>query len=234
MMRYCFILAMCFLHVFCSRKPVPHSGSKALQASSRQYLALGDSYTIGEGVTSSQTYPQLLVDALKAKQVDFGSPVVIARTGWATADLLNAIEKSNLKERKFDLVSLLIGVNNEFQGRDLEEFEQQFRELLYKAIAFASGDKRKVFVLSIPDYGYTPFGNSDQPAISARIDVFNQKLIQITQSEGVAYYDITGISRKAISDNSLIAGDGLHPSGKMYAEFVREIEAKVIRQAGLQ
>lgn len=233
-MRYCFILAICFLHVFCSRKPALNSGSKALQVPSRQYLALGDSYTIGEGVASSQTYPQLLVNALKAKQVDFGSPVVIARTGWTTADLLNAIEKSNLKEKKFDLVSLLIGVNNEFQGRDLEEFEQQFRELLYKAIAFASGDKRKVFVLSIPDYGYTPFGNADQPAISARIDMFNRKLMQITQSEGVAYYDMTGISRKAISDNSLIAGDGLHPSGKMYAEFVDEIEAKVIHQLGLQ
>jgi len=197
----------------------------------RKYLALGDSYTAGERIEASQRYPQLLVNALNNNGSHFSDPVVIAQAGWTTYDLQQAIDRHKPKENTYDLVSLLIGVNNEFQGRSVEEFEMQFRNLVRSAIAFAAGDQHKVIVLSIPDYGYTPYGEKDQPGISQRIDLFNKKIRQISATEGVHYFDITGISRKGLQDKALIAKDGLHPSGKMYQLFVDEILEQVLQFA---
>jgi lysophospholipase L1-like esterase len=184
------------------------------------YLALGDSYTIGESVDPSQRFPVLLAKELEVAGIPVEDPTIIARTGWTTADLQKGITKADLKESGYDLVSLLIGVNNQYQGRSLEEYKEEFTTLLLRAINLAGDSKEKVFVVSIPDYGYTPFGQSNQEAISADIDRFNAVNKQVSDSIGVLYFNITPISRNGLSDPALVADDGLHPSGKMYGQWV--------------
>lgn len=184
------------------------------------YLALGDSYTIGESVPEAERWPVQLVARLRQQGFNVAAPTIIARTGWTTAELTAGIAQAN-PQGPFDLVSLLIGVNNQYRGYDQEEYRQEFAALLEQAIGFAGGDAGRVFVLSIPDWGVTPFAAGRNVAqITAEIDAFNS----INQAEsarlGVAYVDITPISREAVNDGSLIANDGLHPSGKMYAEWV--------------
>lgn len=192
------------------------------------YLALGDSYTIGESVSAAERYPVLLAEELKEKGIEVVGPKIIATTGWTTADLMRGIENADIEDKKYDLVSLLIGVNNQYRGRSLEEYKKEFRELLLQSIAFANGDKDKVFVISIPDYGYTPFGESRKEAISAEIDAFNAANREITESMGVKYFDITPISRNGLTDPELVAGDGLHPSGKMYRQWVDLMKEEVL------
>jgi lysophospholipase L1-like esterase len=184
-----------------------------------KYLALGDSYTIGESVAESERWPVQL-----AAKLSFGaSPTIIATTGWRTDDLKKAIEAASLQP-PYDLVSLLIGVNNQYQGKSVEAYKQEFEELLQKAIALAGGDKNKVFVVSIPDYGYTSFGKPKQATISKDIDLFNEVNKAITTRYGIRYVNITDISRRGLDDTSLVAADGLHPSGKQYALWVERIK----------
>lgn len=187
-----------------------------------KFLALGDSYTIGESVSTSLRWPVQLVTALKAKGIDCFDPRIIATTGWRTDDLKNAIQAAKLTP-EYNLVSLLIGVNNYYQGRSAESYAPELEELLHTAIALAGGNKKNVFVVSIPDYGYTPFGQSNQPVISQGINAFNAKNQAIAEQLGVKYIPITDISRRGLSEPDLVAGDGLHPSGKMYAEWVTRI-----------
>jgi len=184
------------------------------------YLALGDSYTIGESVDVKDRYPNQLMEALKKADDSKGSTEIVAKTGWTTDELTAGIAAAGIGSKKYDLVSLLIGVNNEFRGRSLEQYKTAFKELLKQAVNFADGKKNRVFVVSIPDYGYTPYGKSNQPAISARIDQFNEAAKAITASMDIVFFDITPISRKGLSEPKLVAGDGLHPSGAMYAEWV--------------
>lgn len=185
-------------------------------------LALGDSYTIGQGVPVADRFPV----QLRAKLTDAGIPVdtmqIIAKTGWTTADLKSAIGNAQLAADTFELVTLLIGVNNQFRGFPLSGYEPEFSELLELAIRFAGNRPERVFVLSIPDYAVTPFGqNRPNPAqISQEIDAFNAANRALTESRGVQYFDITPISREALGDLSLLASDQLHPSGKMYARWV--------------
>jgi lysophospholipase L1-like esterase len=186
------------------------------------YLALGDSYTIGESVAEHERWPMQLIAQLKAKGKAYETPKIIATTGWRTDDLSNAIWKEELKPG-YDLVSLLIGVNNQYQGKPVEAYKPEFEELLKTAIRLAGGDKSKVFVVSIPDYGYTPFGKPKQPAITEALDKFNQANKEITEKMGVRYVNITDISRKGLEDPQLVAGDGLHPSGKQYGLWVERI-----------
>lgn len=194
-----------------------------------QYLALGDSYTIGESVSEGERFPVQLSEELKNNNISIDNPTIIATTGWTTADLQSGISKASIDGNTYDLVSLLIGVNNYYQGRSLEEYESQFKHLLVKSITLAGGKKNKVFVVSIPDYGYTPFGKSNQATISEGIDLFNAANKQITDSMGVKYFDITPISRNGLNDPSLVAGDGLHPSGKMYKQWVELMRDEVVR-----
>lgn len=183
-----------------------------------RFLALGDSYTIGESVAEAERWPNQLAERLKVE----GLPVVvtiIARTGWTTDELAAAIDRAS-PQGPYDLVSLLIGVNNQYRGRDADEYHREFRALLERAIAFAGGEPAHVIVLSIPDWGVTPFASGrDRAQIAQEIDTFNA--INRTEAElrGVAYVDVTPVSRQATFDPELIAGDGLHPSGKMYAEW---------------
>ena len=187
----------------------------------KKFLALGDSYTIGESVTESERWPTQL-----AAKLEFSEPRIIATTGWRTDQLKEAIEAATLKP-EYDLVSLLIGVNNQYQGKPILVYEREFEELLQTAIKLARGKKEKVFVVSIPDYGYTPFGKPKQEKISEALDQYNAINKRIAEKFGVTYFNITGISRKGFDDPDLVATDGLHPSGKMYTQWVQLIYASL-------
>ncbi len=185
-----------------------------------RYLALGDSYTIGESVDESERWSMQLAELLK-REGHSTEVTIIARTGWTTDELWEGIQAQEIKP-PYDLVSLLIGVNNQYRGRDIEEYREGFIFLLDKSIEYAGGDADRVFVLSIPDWGVTPFASSrDSKQIALEIDQFNAINKEETETAGAHYIDITPISREAVSDPSLIAGDGLHPSGKMYAEWAK-------------
>jgi lysophospholipase L1-like esterase len=193
---------------------------------SMKYLALGDSYTIGESVAENERWPVQLAAALRNQGTKVGEPVIIATTGWRTDNLKNAINIAKLPS-DFDMVSLLIGVNNQYQGKPIDQYKTEFEDLLNTAITLAKGNKENVFVVSIPDYGYTPFGKGKQEKISRQLDAFNAACKEVTFQAGVAYFNITDISRKGLEDPTLVAGDGLHPSGKMYALWVDLIVAEL-------
>lgn len=177
------------------------------------YLALGDSYTIGQSVTADERYPAQTVDMLSHYNLHVKPPQYIATTGWTTLNLLSAISLQN-PQGPFDIVTLLIGVNDQYQHFDTGGYRIHFTQLLEKSIALAGNNKTHVFVLSIPDYGVTPFGGGS-PTISAEIDEFNNINKQVTLSYNIAYINVTDLSKDMGNDPSLIA-DGLHPSGKEY------------------
>lgn len=187
----------------------------------KSYLALGDSYTIGERVDSTARYPVQITDSLNKLGIKMAAPEIIAVTGWTTRDLIQGIENTPTHE-PYDLVSLLIGVNNQYRGMDIEIYRNEFQQLLDTAIHFADNTPEKVFVLSIPDWGVTPFAQGrDREQIAHEIDQYNVINKEITESKNVLWIDVTGISRMAELDASLVASDGLHPSGKMYAEWTK-------------
>ena len=194
-----------------------------------RYLALGDSYTIGESVDEAERWPNQLASLIESSP-QFTKSIggtegggvevtIIARTGWTTDELWDGIQAQNINP-PYDLVSLLIGVNNQYRGRDLEEYREQFVLLLNKSIEYAGGDANRVIVLSIPDWGVTPFASDhDSKKIADEINQYNAVNRAETEKAGAHYIDITPVSREAVNDPSLIAGDGLHPSGKMYAAW---------------
>ncbi len=212
-------------------QPQPkNTAEEAFDPSAFTYLALGDSYTIGESVEQSQRFPVQLVQQLRSSGFSMNPAKIVAQTGWTTDELSNAIKNETLA-KSYNLVTLLIGVNNQYRGRDADEYRIQFKTLLQTAIQFAGGDEQKVVVISIPDYGVTPFGQSRNPdKIAREIDNFNTINLQETQNMGARYVNITAISREAKNDETLVAADGLHPSGKMYKRWVEKIlpEAKEI------
>ena len=194
-----------------------------------RYLALGDSYTIGESVPVADRWPVQLVAALRAQGLAIADPEIIAKTGWTTAELANGIDQAQA-QGPYDLVSLLIGVNNQYRGLSQEQYREEFVELLDTAVAFANNDPNRVFVVSIPDWGVTPFGQRrDSEEVSAAIDAFNAINRAETENRGIVYIDITPISQQAIDNRTLIADDGLHPSGKMYRLWVEEMQPAVCR-----
>lgn len=185
-----------------------------------RYLALGDSYTIGESVPEAERWPNQLSDLLAAEGVRT-EVTIIARTGWTTDELWEAIQAREIRP-PYDLVSLLIGVNNQYRGYDMDKYRQEFRLLLNKSIEYAGGDPSRVIVLSIPDWGVTPFAwGRDAAQIAREIDAFNAVNREEAEGVNVHYVDVTPISRQVVNDSSLIASDGLHPSGKMYTEWAQ-------------
>ncbi len=204
--------------------------TESITPTDRKFLALGDSYTIGESVSEKERWPVQLAKKLREKGKSIGEPLIIATTGWRTDDLMNAVNKAHLKN-EYDLVSLLIGVNNQYQGKSSEEYVIEFEDLLKTAIQLAKGKKENVFVVSIPDYGYTPFGKPKQAEISKALDRFNEINKRITEKAGIKYINITDISRQGIQQPELVADDGLHPSGKMYSLWVdRIVESLVVNR----
>src|SRR5688572_20017283 len=188
-----------------------------------KFLALGDSYTIGESVDEKERWPMQLADSLLSRGVEcVPPPRIIATTGWRTDQLKAAIKEAGLA-KDYDMVSLLIGVNNQYQGKSAESYKPEFEELLNTAVELAGGDKFRVFVISIPDYGFTPFGKEKKESITKQIDVYNSINRSVTEKAGITYIPITDISRKGFEQPDLVASDGLHPSGKMYAEWVKRI-----------
>jgi lysophospholipase L1-like esterase len=199
----------------------PDNPAGAAAMDTLSYLALGDSYTIGESVDSIQRWPVQLALALNREGIPVREPFIIARTGWTTDELAQGIQEAGV-QGPFDLVSLLIGVNNQYRGRSLEEYRLQLRELLRQAVDFAGGDPGRVLVLSIPDWGVTPFAEGrDREAIGQEIDAFNAVKREESALAGTRFVDVTGISREAAEDDDLVAPDGLHPSGAMYARWVQ-------------
>jgi lysophospholipase L1-like esterase len=193
------------------------------------YLALGDSYTIGESVKPAESFPYQLQSLLKAQGSSVANPKIVAVTGWTTDELQAGIKKENLTGT-YSFVTLLIGVNNQYRDYPINTYKKEFTELLQTAIAFAGGNKNKVFVVSIPDWGATPFGKNsgrNPQTIANEIDSFNAANQEITLSAGVNYTNITPASRNAATDLSLVASDGLHPSAKMYAEWANALLPKV-------
>jgi lysophospholipase L1-like esterase len=188
----------------------------------KTYLALGDSYTIGESVETENRFPVQLAKKLNDNGVPVSEPTILARTGWTTNELETATENRNL-EPSYDLVTLLIGVNNQYRGRNTTEYRVQFVRLLNKSI-YLAGSAKNVIVVSIPDYGVTPFARQKNPEkIAAEIETFNQINFEETSRAGAFYVNITPISKEAKNDSRLIASDGLHPSAEMYRLWVDEI-----------
>ena len=199
----------------------------------RRYVALGDSYTIGEGVTASERWPAQLTAALRHRGMPIADPVIVARTGWTTSDLLTALDSiSSPLPRPFDLVSLLIGVNDQYRGLGIHVFRAGFEKLLSRALEYAGGEARHVVVVSIPDWGVTPFAAADPRGsieIGGEINQFNAVARDAARQAETAFVDVTPLSRQAATDRALLAPDGLHPSGAMYASWVELLEPVVVR-----
>lgn len=190
----------------------------------KTYLALGDSYTIGQSVAENGRFPVQTVSMLNSLNIAFKQPEIIAQTGWTTGSLLNRIDNNSPLQNKYDIVTLLIGVNNQYQGRSQQEYRQEFATLLLRSIQYAGNDTSHVFVLSIPDYSVTPFASGRNTAlIAAQIDSFNVINKSISEQYNVKYIDITTDSRQAAVYPSLIANDGLHPSAEQYALWVAKL-----------
>lgn len=185
----------------------------------RTFLALGDSYTIGEAVDVAERWPVQLAAMLRQRGISIAEPVIIAQTGWTTDELSLGIDAAS-PSGTFDVVTLLIGVNNQYRRRSSAEYREQFRALFDRAVTFAGGRADRVVVLSIPDWGVTPFASGRERAqIAADIDVFNAINRDESLRRGSQYVDVTPVSRTAGVDGSLLATDGLHPSGAMYAAW---------------
>ncbi|HEX8017654.1 MAG TPA: SGNH/GDSL hydrolase family protein [Flavobacterium sp.] len=200
-------------------------------AKSINYLALGDSYTIGQSVCETCRFPEQLKTSLKMfyTQTNF-SLNVIATTGWTTTNLISAINQQK-PESNYDLVTLLIGVNNQYQGRDFSVYEKEFPELVTKAISLAKGDKKNVIVVSIPDYAYTSYAknlsDSQKTKITTEIDQYNAFAESYCKTNQIVFVNITDITRQGLSNPNLVASDGLHPSESAYALFVDRLLPKV-------
>ncbi len=223
---FIFIVFLLFAIVSCSKKNMV--STNPIDPSAKNYLALGDSYTIGESVAVNERFPLQAAVLLRTQGIKINEPKIIATTGWTTKNLLDAINAVTLPTN-YDIVSLLIGVNNQYQGRSIDEYKAEFTVLLNRSILYAGNKPSHVFVLSIPDYSVIPFAqNSDKAKIAKEIDEFNAANKTIAMQLGVNYIDITSISREP--DPSLIAIDGLHPSGKQYKRWA-DLLAPVIKAA---
>lgn len=190
-----------------------------------QYLALGDSYTIGEGVCWNCNFPNQLKDSLLQTELFSSVNVkIVAQTGWTTTNLKNAIANENLMAN-YDLVTLLIGVNNQYQNKPYSLYEIEFPELLQTAITLANGNKNRVIVVSIPDYAYTPFGqsSSNPSTISNQLDNYNAFAKNHAESLGITFINITDITREGLNNPNLVASDNLHPSQLAYRKFVERM-----------
>ena len=186
------------------------------------YLALGDSYTIGTSVPAEDRWPvQLARELLQREGIRLEPLEIVARNGWRTDNLSNALDAADPGD-DWDLVSLLIGVNDQYQGFNVEGYRTRFRNLLARAIGYAGGDTAAVFVVSIPDYAYTPFGGG-AAQVSRDIDAFNAVAKSESEAAGVPFYDVVSISRQGLNTPSLVAGDDLHPSGEQYRRWVEEV-----------
>ena len=196
----------------------------ALPQAQLSYLALGDSYSIGEGVAEAGRWPMQLARALREAGIAIADPRIIATTGWTTDELSAAMDDAE-PLGEWDFVSLLIGVNNQYRGREVDDYLGEFARLLQRAIALADARAERVLVLSIPDWGVTPFARRELRSprrIARELDAYNAAARDVCEAQGVAFVDITGISRDGGDAAAMLAEDGLHPSAAMYARWTAE------------
>lgn len=213
-MRFAVCLCLCLaMGIICAFKTNKQKAHKAMYT----YLALGDSYTIGEQVPMHDNFPHQAVQLLRKQHIDVADPVIIATTGWTTDELATSIREHNITET-FSFVTLLIGVNNQYRGRSIENYRAEFKQLLDQAVGFAKGNVQHVFVLSIPDWGVTPFAEGrDRPKVAKEIDEYNAACKEIALANKCHYIEITESTRKNGQNKEYLAADGLHPSGREYA-----------------
>ena len=203
--------------------------ARPAMASDISLLALGDSYTIGEAVSTHQRWPVQLGNMLVNHGINLAEPVIIARTGWTTANLATAIKSRSITPH-FDIVTLLTGVNDQFQGHSVKDYRMAFRALVKTAIKYAADRPDHVIVLSIPDYSVTPFAQRFNPErIASELAEFNNINKILSLEEGVHYIDITAMSQQAAQQRDLLASDGLHPSGLMYRHWAEKILPVVLQ-----
>lgn len=229
LLRIPLINLFCLFIISCNNSKATITESTTT-ATRYNYLALGDSYTIGERVCESCRFPNQLKNRIESSQNSLLNTTVIAETGWRTDNLINALAAKNLKS-DYDLVTLLIGVNNQYQRIVFSEYKKDFNVLLETAIQLAGGNEKRVIVISIPDYAYTAFGqnNGNQEEISSEIDKYNAFAKEVAMNNGVTYLNITDITRKGVSQPKLVAADGLHPSKEAYSLFVDRLFPLAIR-----
>ena len=207
----------------CSATKQTPSTKNETKKAAYSYLALGDSYTIGESVCETCTYSHQLVDTLQLTNNTNIDLKIIAKTGWTTSDLLSALATKKLAPT-YDFVTLLIGVNNQYQQKDFTLYEKEFPMLLNKAIQYAGGTKEDVVVLSIPDYAYTPFGKEPTPeAISMELREYNAFAKDYSEKVGVRFLNITDITQQGLERPELVASDGLHPSEVAFHLFMKRL-----------
>lgn len=228
-MRTGLLICILFSVFSCAKKNMQQAATLPVTTTDSQltYLALGDSYTIGQSVAVSERFPAQTAALLRQQGVQVADPVYIAQTGWTTANLQAAIAAQN-PSSTYAIVTLLIGVNDQYQRMDTAGYATRFTQLLQKAIQLAKEKKAHVFVVSIPDYSVTPFvPASDKERVSREVDWFNDINRRITNLFGVSYTDITPMSREAATNPSLIANDGLHPSGAEYRKWAQQLVPKI-------
>jgi lysophospholipase L1-like esterase len=211
-----------FLLIIIFLMDIPMFGQQINMDKELRMLALGDSYTIGESVAIGERWPHQFVSELREQGADVDTPDYIATTGWTTSNLLEGIAAGLDSDREYNLVSILIGVNNQYQGIDMNIYEPELRRIIDLALKIIALDTSRVLILSIPDYAYTPYGKGDT-IISEEIDAYNDINRGVAMDYGITWIDITPISRRGLDDPVLVAGDGLHPSGAQYGEWVKKI-----------
>jgi lysophospholipase L1-like esterase len=204
---------------------------KSMENQELTYLALGDSYTIGEGVEESGRYPNITRSLLAKEAIFFSKPMIIAKTGWTTDELAKGIEAANIQENTYDMVTLLIGVNNQYRGRPVENYKEEFRSLLLDAITFAKGDPNRVAVISIPDWGITPFAKTkttDQDKVSREIDAYNAAKKEIAEALKVYFIEITQEYRQIGAQPEMVVSDNLHPSSLVYEKWAKKLTETIL------
>ena len=216
-MRYLAFFSFLFFTLGCTEKT---SAPEEVVEKTYSYLALGDSYTIGEGVANEFSWPAQLTASLISEGKNIDSLKIIARTGWTTGDLQTAMSSETLED--FDMVSLLIGVNNQYQRLSFDDFKPEFDSLLLQAISIAGGSEN-VFLVSIPDYGVTPFGAANSEQIARELDEYNSYMKAQGEASEIPFVNITDISRSLGNGENALAPDQLHPSGTQYAQWVERI-----------
>ena len=208
----------------CSTEPTALLMENPIETKTLNYLALGDSYTIGESVDEDQRFPAQLFNSQFESEVEKGKYKIIARTGWTTRNLLDAMDDEDLVSGTYNFITLLIGVNNQYQGKPFSLYESELSELMDRAISLLDGKAENLIVVSIPDYSVTPFaasGNTEK--IAAEIKKYNDFKENMATSKGARYVYITDLTQNAKNDPSLLASDRLHPSGKSYGQWVERI-----------
>jgi lysophospholipase L1-like esterase len=223
-----FIVCLLIIFIFTGAKPETHLID--MPKLNYTFLSLGDSYTIGESVLPQENFPNQTVKLLNKVGYEFASPEIIAKTGWTTDELQTAINAHTFLP-KYDFVTLLIGVNNQYRGRTVENYKSEFEILLKQAIQFAENNTNHVIVLSVPDWGSTPFAEGrDRNKITKEIDEYNSANKMIADKFKVHYINITPGTREAANDNSLLAADRLHPSAKEYQRWADQVSAFIKNQ----